>query len=156
MPLDDTRFRDPFEPLDKIDRVIDLLTTEDRWCQGQLETADGRRCIMGAIQAVDGADVLIHAIAIAIRQVTGRRFSWIASNSIPRFNDDYATSHALVMTVLFQAREAIASGAAGDAEHNLAPDWMAGRFSRLHRLLSGGLRNHKASGSGGMPSSLLH
>ena len=43
MPLDDTGFRDRYEPLDKIDRVIDLLATEERWCQGHLVTADGRR-----------------------------------------------------------------------------------------------------------------
>jgi hypothetical protein len=58
MPLNDTGFRDRCEPLDKIDRVIDLLATEDRWCQGQLVTADGRRCILGAIRAVDGPESL--------------------------------------------------------------------------------------------------
>jgi hypothetical protein len=32
MPLDDAGFRERCELLDKIDRVIDLLATEGRWC----------------------------------------------------------------------------------------------------------------------------
>ena len=127
MPLDDTGFRDRFEPLDKIDRVIDLLATEERWCQGQLVTADGRRCIFGAIRAVDGTQALTRPISVAIRQVTGRRFGWIDSHNIPRFNDDQATTHALVMTVLLRARENIISGIAAD---KVVPVWWR-RLSHL-------------------------
>ena len=131
MPLYDTGFRDRYEPLDKIDRVIDLLATEDRWCQGQLATADGRRCIMSAIRAVDGTQALTRPISIAIRQVTDRRFGWIDSYNIPRFNDDAATTHPLVQRVLFQARENIISGVAQD---NAAGMWRR-RLNRFCQLL---------------------
>jgi hypothetical protein len=83
---------------------------------------------MGAIHAVDGIQILTRPIAVAIRQVTGRRFGWIDSHNIPRFNDDRATTHALVMTVLLQARENIISGV---TEDNVAPTW----GKRLKRLL---------------------
>lgn len=131
MPLDDTGFRDRFDPLDKIDRVIELLATKERWCQGAFVMPDGRRCLIGAIRAVDGTPVLTRPISIAIRQVTGRRFAWIDSYNIPRFNDNPATTHALVLRVLFQARENIISGV---VEHNVAPTWRE-RLSRLHRIL---------------------
>ena len=104
MPLDDTGWQDRIGPLDKIDRVIDLLATEDRWCQGCLVTPDGRRCIMGAVQEVNGADSLVRPILLAIRQVTGRRFG-----RIERFNDDPATTHGLVLSMLFRARSNIVS-----------------------------------------------
>lgn len=133
MPLDDTGFRVWCEPLDKIDRVIDLLATEERWCRGRLMTTDGRRCIMGAIQAVEGTRVLTRPVSIAIRQVTGRRSGWwIDMDDIPRFNDDAATNHALVLRVLSQARKNIISRV---AEDNAGATWRT-RLSDLYRLLS--------------------
>ncbi len=128
MPLDDTGFRKRSEPYDRIERVIDLLATEGRWCKEHLVTKDGRRCIMGAIEAVGGADVLIGSIVLAIRQVTGRDFG-----RIERFNDDPATTHALVLTVLFQARENILNGIAGD---HSTTNWRQRLWRRLSELLS--------------------
>ena len=127
MPLNDTGFRDRCEPLDKIDRVIDLLATEDRWCQGQLVTALHPRRNPGG----RWARVLIRPVAIAIRQVTGRRFGLVGSYIIPRFNDDRGTTHALVMTVLCQARENIIRGI---AEDNGAVIWQR-RWNRLRQHL---------------------
>ena len=121
MPLDDTGWEKRIVPLDKIDRVIDLLATEDRWCQGHLVTRDGRRCIMGAVQEVNGADSLIQPISLAIRQVTGRRFG-----RIERFNDDPATTHGLVVNVLFQARSNIISGVAASSDNETASERAAG------------------------------
>lgn len=132
MPLDDTGFRERFAPLDKIDRVIDLLASEERWCQRQLATADGRRCIMGAIQAVDGAGMLTRPVSIAVRQVTGHHFSRLARFNIQRFNDDALTTHGLVMAVLLHARENIITGI---AQGNAASTWRI-RLSRFYRLLS--------------------
>jgi hypothetical protein len=105
MPLDDTGFGRRIEALEKMDRVIDLLATEDRWCKQQLVSPDGRRCILGAVQAVDGVKLLAYPIQLAIRQVTGREFG-----RIERFNDDRSTTHALVVTVLRQARANIIDG----------------------------------------------
>jgi hypothetical protein len=132
MPLDDTGFRDRFDPLDKIDRVIDLLAAEERWCKGALATPDGRRCILGAIQAVGGIRVLVRPVSIAIRQVTGRRYGWVGSYIIPRFNDHHATTHALVVTVLHRARENII----GDITQADAAFVRGKRLHRLRRLLS--------------------
>jgi hypothetical protein len=130
MPLDDTGFRKHNEPYDKIERVIDLLATEDRWCKGMLVTRDGRRCIMGALQAVHGTDALIRPIALAIRQVTARDFG-----RIERFNDDPATTHALVLQVLSQARENLITGVelsfADEAASRSARNWWKASLKRL-------------------------
>jgi hypothetical protein len=135
MPLDDTGFRDRIGPLDKIDRVIDLLATEDRWCKGMLVTRDGRRCIMGALQAVHGTDALIRPIALAIRQVTARDFG-----RIERFNDDPATTHALVLQVLSQARENIIAGVelsfVDEAATQGARNWWKASLKRLSTLFA--------------------
>jgi hypothetical protein len=128
MPLDDTGFRKHNEPYDKIERVIDLLATEDRWCKGQLVTKDGRRCIMGAIEAVRGTDVLVRPVLQAIRQTTARDFG-----RIERFNDDPATTHALVLTVLFQARDNILSGV---VEDHATTNWWKRPLQRLSALLT--------------------
>ena len=105
MPLDDAGFGRRIEALEKIDKVIELLATEDRWCKRELISPDGRRCILGAVQAVDGTTVLLLPIRLAIRQVTGRNF-----HRIEAFNDHTSTSHALVVRVLHQARENIING----------------------------------------------
>ncbi|HVB15375.1 MAG TPA: hypothetical protein VNF04_02465 [Stellaceae bacterium] len=86
---------------------------------------------MSAIRAVDGTQALTRPISIAIRQVTDRRFGWIDSYNIPRFNDDAATTHPLVQRVLFQARENIISGVAQD---NAAGMWRR-RLNRFCQLL---------------------
>jgi hypothetical protein len=44
MPLDNTGFEERFGPLDKMDRVIELLATEDRWCQGQSQSCQPSGC----------------------------------------------------------------------------------------------------------------
>src|SRR5437764_12229134 len=87
------------ESLQKLDTVIDLLETPDRWCKGALRSHDGRYCIRGAIRAVSGSDVLEPAILNAIGQVAGRRF-----RRIEAFNDHPSTTHEQVVAVLAQAR----------------------------------------------------
>ena len=83
----------------KIDRVIDLLATPDRWCKGTFWTHDGRHCIRGAIIAVDGVGILGPIVLRAIGEVTGRRYRRIVS-----FNDNPNTDHAQVIEVLTRAR----------------------------------------------------
>ena len=63
--------------------------------------------------------------------MTGRRFGLVGSYIIPRFNDDRGTTHALVMTVLCQARENIIRGI---AEDNGAVIWQR-RWNRLRQHL---------------------
>jgi len=87
------------ESLRKLDTVIDLLETPDRWCKGALRSHDGRYCIRGAIRAVSGSDVLEPAILQAIGQVAGRRF-----RRIEAFNDHPNTTHDQVVSVLARAR----------------------------------------------------
>lgn len=124
MPLDDVGFADRIGPLDKIERVIDLLAQEERWCKGEPVAADGRRCLMGAVNEVDGAEVLAQPILAAIRQVTARRF-----RRIEQFNDDAATTHPLVLEVLFRARENIID--------SIFADYAASRLMRSLRRLFG-------------------
>ena len=56
------------DPLLKIDAVIDLLSTPDKWCKGALRSHDGRYCIRGAVRAVDAADALEPAILAGDRR----------------------------------------------------------------------------------------
>src|SRR5215469_10004211 len=58
MPFDGTGYEGRFEALDKMDKVIDLLAREDRWCKQQLRSYDGRRCILGAMMAADATIAL--------------------------------------------------------------------------------------------------
>jgi hypothetical protein len=90
------------ESVQKLDAVIDLLETPDRWCKGALRSHDGRYCIRGAIRAVNGAELLEPAILQAIGQVAGRRF-----RRIEAFNDHPNTSHDQVVAVLARARHNI-------------------------------------------------
>jgi len=96
------------ESLQKLDTVIDLLETPDRWCKGALRSHDGRYCIRGAIRAVSGSDVLEPAILNAIGQVAGRRF-----RRIEAFNDHPNTTHDQVVAVLALARNNLDSNLGG-------------------------------------------
>jgi len=98
------------ESVQKLDSVIDLLETPDRWCKGALRSHDGRFCIRGAIRAVNGAELLEPAILQAIGQVAGRRF-----RRIEAFNDHPNTSHDQVVAVLSRARRNIEAGPAQSA-----------------------------------------
>lgn len=104
MPFDGVGFAG-YESLQKIDAVIDLLATPDKWCKGALRSHDGRYCIRGAVRAVDGADLLEPAILQAIGEVAGKRFRRIES-----FNDHPNTSHEQIIAVLDRARDNIISG----------------------------------------------
>ena len=104
MPFDGVGFVAD-ESLQKIDAVIDLLATPDKWCKGALRSHDGRYCIRGAVRAVEAADLLEPTILHAIGEVAGKRFRRIES-----FNDHPNTSHEQVVAVLSRTRDTIASG----------------------------------------------
>jgi hypothetical protein len=95
------------EPMRKIDAVIDLLSTPDKWCKGALRSHDGRYCIRGAVMSVGATDLLEPAILQAIGEVAGRRFRRIES-----FNDYPNTTHEQVVAVLHRARDNMAGGIA--------------------------------------------
>ena len=105
MPFDGTGYEGRIEALEKMDKVIDLLAREDRWCKQQLRSYDGRRCILGAMMAADATIVLKEPILLAIKQVTGRDYL-----RIEMFNDHPLTTHGLVLKVLSQARENVVNG----------------------------------------------
>ena len=113
MPFDGAGFTDS-ESLQKLDAVIDLLGSADRWCKGALRSHDGRYCIRGAIRAVSGAELLEPAILQALGQVVGRRF-----RRIEAFNDHPNTRHDEVLAVLNRARR------------NLEAESSLGKASRL-------------------------
>ena len=95
------------EPLRKIDTVIDLLSSPDKWCKGALRSHDGRYCIRGAVMSVGATDMLEPAILQAIGEVAGRRFRRIES-----FNDYPNTTHEQVVAVLNRARDNMTDGLA--------------------------------------------
>ena len=88
--------------------IIDLLSDERRWCNKQLRTLDGRRCILGAMEAADATYVLKAPILRAIKQLTGRDYL-----RIEMFNDRPLTTHALVVRVVHEARENMLDDLAG-------------------------------------------
>jgi hypothetical protein len=128
MPFDGRVYEDRIVALEKIDRVIDLLASEDRWCKGLLQSSDGRRCILGAMQDADAVAVLRKPILQAIREVTGTSY-----RQIERFNDCGTTTHALVLQVLHQTRRNILSGELGSGVAR--PSAMASWRWRLKALV---------------------
>src|SRR2546421_9882462 len=95
------------ESLQKLDTVIDLLETPDRWCKCALRSHDRRYCIRGAIRAVSGSDVLEPAILNAIGQVAGRRF-----RRIEAFSHHPRPAHELVAAAIGRAGPNFGSGLA--------------------------------------------
>ena len=91
--------------LAKLDAVQRLLATEQQWCKGRLRDAQGRHCLVGAIEAVEGRQMLQRVVLHAAREVSGKRY-W----RIEFFNDDPHTTHADVLEVLHRARENIVAG----------------------------------------------
>ena len=130
MPFDGVGFY-ASESVRKIDDVIDLIGTPDRWCKGALRSHDGRYCIRGAVRAVDAADVLEPPILEAIGQVAGKRFRRIES-----FNDHPNTSHEQVIAVLSRARENLASGGIGLTPDRLAQQQTSGLAAWRGAVLS--------------------
>jgi hypothetical protein len=130
MPFDGVGFV-PDVSLQKIDAVIDLLASPDRWCKGALRSHDGRYCIRGAVRAVDVATTLEPLILQAIGEVAGRRFRRIES-----FNDHPNTSHDQVLTVLARARDRIAA-AAPVAQLSMAPPSRAPAVATWRGVLFG-------------------
>ena len=127
MPFDGNDYESRIEILDKLEEVIALLSDKRRWCQGQLQTADGRYCIGGAIMAVGATLALRQPILRAVEQVTGRDYV-----RIERFNDHPRTTHGLVIKVLHKARENIIGGAVAErtVEHRIGP------WARWYQILS--------------------
>jgi hypothetical protein len=104
MPFDGT---DAFDnhPIAKLGAVERMLATEQQWCKGRLRDAHGRHCLVGAIEAVGGRQVLQKPILQAAREVSGKRY-W----RIEFFNDDPRTTHADVLQVLRRTRENMIAG----------------------------------------------
>jgi hypothetical protein len=115
------------DQLAKLAAVEKLLATEQQWCKGRLRDAHGRHCLVGAIEAVEGRQVLQRVILQAAREVSGKRY-W----RIEFFNDDPHTTHADVLAVLQHARENIIDGMIGDPQ-----PWYR-RWAKTLRAFSGG------------------
>jgi hypothetical protein len=104
MPFDDAGYRGDTRIVGKVDEVIDLLNDGKGWCKQQLHVGDQRHCIVGALRRVGAEADLQGPILEAIRQVTGRRYA-----RIEHFNDHPLTRFPLVLRVLKQARENVAT-----------------------------------------------
>ena len=104
MPFDGIDTFEP-HPLAKLGAVERLLATEQQWCKGRLRDAHGRHCLVGAIEAVDGRQMLQRVVMQAAREVSGKRY-W----RIEFFNDDPRTTHADVLQVLRRTRENMIDG----------------------------------------------
>lgn len=109
MPFDPVHHELRLDALERIERVIDLLDSEERWCKGKLRTDEGRFCILGAVREADAELLLYGPILRAIREVTGHAY-----RQIEKFNDSWLTTHALVIDVLERARQDLESGTAAN------------------------------------------
>ena len=105
MPFDGVDFARHEKVLDKLDEVVSLLGSEDRWCQKALRTDDGRRCIVGALVDAKAKKQLYGLVLVSAREVTG-----VSYTSVERFNDDSATDHRLVLAVLGDVRRRVMLG----------------------------------------------
>jgi len=105
MPFDGVDYARHEKVLDKLDEVIDLLGSEDKWCQKALRTDDGRRCIVGALVDAKAKKQLYGLVLASAREVTG-----VSYTSVERFNDDSATDHTLVLAVLDDVRHRVMVG----------------------------------------------
>ena len=76
MPFDGTGFAISESRLNKIDDVIGLLATPEKWCKGMEKTPDGRFCIRGALIAVDAVN-LRPVILEAIHERVGKNYKLI-------------------------------------------------------------------------------
>ena len=137
MPFDGIGFAFD-DRVSKIDEVINLLATPDKWCKAQFKTPDGRYCLRGAIRAVEGAEFLKPIVLRAIREVTGERYLRIES-----FNDHPYTQHAQVLRVLARARQLVVSGWTPE----LAPAMEPGGWSTLLRALRNSVSRERAYSS---------
>jgi hypothetical protein len=115
MPFDGTDVYDN-HPLAKLGAVERLLATEQQWCKGRLRDAHGRHCLVGAIEAVGGRQMLQKVVLQAAREVSGKRY-W----RIEFFNDDPRTTHSDVLQVLRRARENLIAGMIGERARQ--PRW---------------------------------
>ena len=125
MPFDGTGYGSGIQLLNKMDKVIDLLSDPRRWCKGKFRTPDGRRCIVGALMDVDAEVELEAPILLAIKQVTACNYWWIQN-----FNDHPLTTHADVVKVLRQAHENILTVGPTAVARSIGP-WA--RLSRVFR-----------------------
>lgn len=73
MPFDGTGFIGS-DRLSRIDAVIQLIGTPDKWCKGRRRTRDGRFCIYGALVEANALN-LSTAILHAVQEVTGERYA---------------------------------------------------------------------------------
>ena len=129
MPVYDDRYRERNGAIEKLDKVIALIATEDRWCKFFALSSDGRRCLWGALWAEDAAPVLEAPVLQAVTQVTGCRYE-----SIDAFNDHPATTHATVLAVLHQTRQNLRMAMSPSA---LRYRWLPASSAR-HAPLEGG------------------
>jgi hypothetical protein len=134
------------DQLTKLGAVQQLLATEQQWCKGRLRDAQGRHCLVGAIEAVEGRQMLQRVVLQAAREVSGRRY-W----RIEFFNDDPHTTHADVRAVLRRARESIIDGMICDPQpwHRR---WARGLMGLFSPAADGGA----VSGESGRPSRRPH
>ena len=122
MPFDGVDFARHEKVLDRLDEVIGLLGSEDRWCQKALRTDDGRRCIVGAMVDAKAKKQLYGLVLASAREVTG-----VSYTSVERFNDDSATNHRLVLAVLDDVRHRVMLGG--------VPSEVSSRASFLQRIM---------------------
>jgi hypothetical protein len=101
MPLDGSDY-ERTDPLHRLDAAIRLIDHPDNWLKGALVDDAGRRCITGALQAVQAPAKVLDAIG---RSLPYRYWYRIAS-----FNDAPETTHDDVMRVLSAARVRLGGG----------------------------------------------
>ncbi len=104
MPFDGAEYPN-LEVLGKLEATRELLSDQQRWCQGLLVNVAGQMCLLAALRRSGAGNELTSLVLTAAREVTGRSF-----RSIERFNDHKTTTHVIVLQVLDRTRDGLVSG----------------------------------------------
>jgi hypothetical protein len=108
MPFDDIGNPSVQELRHALDHAAAMLTKESQWCRREEATADGRRCLLGALKAAGHADRLAPVVLRAAIRLS--RFPY---RRLDVFNDDMLTDHRRLIAVLAEARRELENAGEG-------------------------------------------
>jgi hypothetical protein len=105
MPFDGTGTVIRTDLLAKINLMMEMLGSKERWCKKQFRGAEGERCLLAAVKDAGGGKDLSAMILRAAVETSG-----ICYDRVDHFNDSSSTNHALVMRVLGRVRDTLEVG----------------------------------------------
>jgi hypothetical protein len=116
MPYDGFKYTPDDEAVRLLDRVVTIIPTPDRWCQGKLNDDAGRHCLMGAVMVADAGSVHLEWTSTNVARATiFKTLTALAGENPAIFNNRPETTHADVLRLIADARAALVAENAGTA-----------------------------------------